>query len=62
MRPSQVLDGDHVEQTGDRQKGREIMTEVAAKSIVLLKNEGGLLPLKPKVSFAPPLRPFSSLR
>ena len=41
----QVLDGDHVEQTGDRQKGREIMTEVAAKSIVLLKNEGSVLPL-----------------
>ena len=44
----QVLDGDHEEQIGDRQRGRELMTEVATKSIVLLKNEGGLLPLKPK--------------
>ena len=35
---------------GDRQSGREIMTDLATKSIVLLKNEGGLLPLKPKVS------------
>ena len=45
----QVLDGDHEEQIGDRQRGRELMTEVATKSIVLLKNEDGLLPLKPKV-------------
>ena len=46
----QVLDGDKEEQMGDRQSGREIMTDLATKSIVLLKNEGGLLPLKPKVS------------
>ena len=45
---SQVLDGDRVEQTGDRQSGRELMTKVANQSIVLLKNEGGVLPLKPK--------------
>ena len=45
-----VLDGDLVEKTGDRQSGREIMTKVASESIVLLKNEGALLPLKPKVS------------
>ncbi|KAI0697103.1 beta-glucosidase [Cerioporus squamosus] len=44
----EVLDGDRVEQTGDRQSGREIMTKVASESIVLLKNEGGVLPLKPK--------------
>ena len=47
-----VLDGDLVEKTGDRQSGREIMTKVASESIVLLKNEGALLPLKPKVSLA----------
>ena len=43
-----MLDGDRVEQTGDRQSGRELMTQVANQSIVLLKNEGGILPLKPK--------------
>lgn len=48
----QVLDGDLVEKTGDRQSGREIMTKVASESIVLLKNEGALLPLKPKVGDA----------
>ncbi len=45
----QVLDGDRVEQVGDRQSGREILTKVANQSIVLLKNEGGVLPLKPQV-------------
>ncbi|KAH9923710.1 beta-glucosidase [Epithele typhae] len=44
----EVLDGDHEERTGDRQSGRDIMTDLATQSIVLLKNEGGLLPLKPK--------------
>ncbi|KAM5541949.1 hypothetical protein V8D89_004259 [Ganoderma adspersum] len=44
----EVLDGDRVEQIGDRQSGRELMTKVANQSIVLLKNEGGVLPLKPK--------------
>ncbi|TFK81890.1 glycoside hydrolase family 3 protein, partial [Polyporus arcularius HHB13444] len=44
----EVLDGDRVEKTGDRQSGREIMTKVASESIVLLKNEGGILPLKPE--------------
>ena len=53
----QVLDGDQEEKLGDRQSGREIMTELATKSIVLLKNEGGLLPLKPKVCVSPSI-PF----
>ncbi|EJF57992.1 beta-glucosidase [Dichomitus squalens LYAD-421 SS1] len=44
----EVLDGDRIEQTGDRQSGRELMAKVANQSIVLLKNEGGILPLKPK--------------
>ena len=39
-----------MEQVGDRQSGREIMTKVASQSIVLLKNEGGVLPLKPQAS------------
>ncbi|KAI0355239.1 beta-glucosidase [Trametes cingulata] len=43
----EILDGDGIEQVGDLQAGRDIMTEFASQAIVLLKNEGGLLPLKP---------------
>ena len=43
----EVLDGDRIEKIGDRQSGRELLTKVAAQSIVLLKNEGNALPLKP---------------
>ncbi|OSD02184.1 glycoside hydrolase family 3 protein [Trametes coccinea BRFM310] len=44
----EILDGDGIERTGDLQAGRDIMTRLASQAIVLLKNEGGILPLKPK--------------
>ncbi|KAI0669358.1 beta-glucosidase [Trametes maxima] len=44
----EILDGDGIERTGDPQAGRELMTQFATQSIVLLKNEGNILPLKPK--------------
>ncbi len=43
--PRQVLDGDGLERTENTPEERGI----AAASNVLLKNEGGVLPLKPKV-------------
>ncbi|CDO77775.1 Glycoside Hydrolase Family 3 protein [Trametes cinnabarina] len=44
----EILDGEGIERTGDLQAGRDIMTRLASQAIVLLKNEGGVLPLKPK--------------
>ncbi|KZT04248.1 glycoside hydrolase family 3 protein, partial [Laetiporus sulphureus 93-53] len=44
-----ILDGDGLERTEDTPEERALMRELAAASIVLLKNEGGVLPLKPKV-------------
>ncbi|KAJ8488421.1 hypothetical protein ONZ51_g3578 [Trametes cubensis] len=44
----EILDGDGIEQIGDLQAGREIMTQLASQAVVLLKNEGDILPLKPK--------------
>ena len=49
MTPRQILDGDGLERTEDTPEERALMRELAAASIVLLKNEGGVLPLKPKV-------------
>ncbi|KAJ3812083.1 beta-glucosidase [Lentinula aff. lateritia] len=43
----EVLDGDGQERTVETDKDKALMREVAAESIVLLKNEGSLLPLKP---------------
>ncbi|KZT03376.1 glycoside hydrolase family 3 protein [Laetiporus sulphureus 93-53] len=44
----EILDGDGLERTEDTPEERALMRELAAASIVLLKNEGGVLPLKPK--------------
>ncbi|KZS99622.1 uncharacterized protein LAESUDRAFT_765338 [Laetiporus sulphureus 93-53] len=47
--PHQILDGNGLERMEDTPEERALMRELAAASIVLLKNEGGVLPLKPKV-------------
>ncbi|KAF7330642.1 Glycoside hydrolase family 3 protein [Mycena sanguinolenta] len=44
----EVLDGDGEERTLESDADKDLMRRVAAQSIVLLKNEGGLLPLQPK--------------
>lgn len=44
----QVLDGDGEERTLESDADKDLMRRVAAQSIVLLKNEGGLLPLQPQ--------------
>ncbi|KAI0833346.1 beta-glucosidase [Trametes gibbosa] len=44
----EIIDGDGVERTGDIEQGRDLMTKFASQAIVLLKNEGQILPLKPK--------------
>jgi beta-glucosidase len=44
----EVLDGDGEERTVDSEEHVKLMRHVAATSMVLLKNEGGLLPIKPK--------------
>jgi beta-glucosidase len=44
----EVLDGDGAERTFDSPAQVKLMRHVAASSIVLLKNDGALLPLKPK--------------
>lgn len=45
----QIIDGDGEEHTGDVEQGRDLMTKFASQAIVLLKNEGDILPLKPQV-------------
>ena len=47
----EVLDGDGLEYTRESKEDRALMRQVAGQTIVLLKNEGGLLPLRPKVRF-----------
>jgi len=44
----QILDGDGIERTVDTQESKDLLRKVAAETIVLLKNENSLLPLKPK--------------
>ena len=44
----QILDGDGIERTVDTQGSKDLLRKVAAETIVLLKNENSLLPLKPK--------------
>lgn len=41
------MDGDGIERTRESDEDKALMRKVAADSIVLLKNEGGLLPLQP---------------
>ncbi|KAJ7070143.1 beta-glucosidase [Mycena amicta] len=43
----EVIDGDGIERTQESEEDKALMRNVAAQSIVLLKNEGGLLPLNP---------------
>ncbi|KAJ7677968.1 beta-glucosidase [Mycena polygramma] len=44
----EVLDGDGEERTLESDADKDLMRRVAAQSIVLLKNDGGLLPLRPQ--------------
>ncbi|THH14189.1 hypothetical protein EW146_g6124 [Bondarzewia mesenterica] len=44
----EVLDGDGVECTHESEEDKMLMRKVAAESIVLLKNDNGVLPLKPE--------------
>ncbi|KAJ3780878.1 glycoside hydrolase superfamily [Lentinula aff. detonsa] len=46
--PRLVLDGDGEERTVETDEDKALIRKVAAESIVLLKNEGELLPLRPK--------------
>ncbi|EIW85859.1 glycoside hydrolase family 3 protein [Coniophora puteana RWD-64-598 SS2] len=41
----EILDGDGIERTVDRDEDRQLMRQLAAESIVLLKNETGILPI-----------------
>jgi len=43
-----VLDGDGLERTVDSPESTALLRKVAAESIVLLRNEGSVLPLDPK--------------
>ncbi len=45
----EILDGDGLEYTRESESDKALMRSLAAQSIVLLKNDNGLLPLKPKV-------------
>ena len=47
----EVLDGDGLEHTRDSEADRALMRKVAGQTIVLLKNEGDVLPLRPKGGF-----------
>lgn len=44
----QILDGDGEERTVELEEDKTLMRDVASQSIVLLKNEGSLLPLQAK--------------
>ncbi|THG97996.1 hypothetical protein EW026_g4112 [Hermanssonia centrifuga] len=44
----EILDGDGLEYTRESESDKALMRSLAAQSIVLLKNDNGLLPLKPK--------------
>lgn len=44
----EILDGDGLERTVDTPEEKALMRHLAAQSIVLLKNEGSVLPLQPK--------------
>ncbi|KAJ3506547.1 hypothetical protein NLJ89_g6807 [Agrocybe chaxingu] len=44
----EVLDGDGAERTVDTPESTELLRKVAAESIVLLRNENSVLPLKPR--------------
>ncbi|KAG6839583.1 hypothetical protein C0991_001270 [Blastosporella zonata] len=44
----EILDGDGQERTVESDEDKALMRKVAAESIVLLKNEGGILPLNPQ--------------
>ncbi|KIJ63447.1 glycoside hydrolase family 3 protein [Hydnomerulius pinastri MD-312] len=46
--PIPVLDGDGIERTVESGEDKALMRKLAGESIVLLKNEGNLLPLKPE--------------
>jgi beta-glucosidase len=44
----EVLDGDGLERTADTPESKDLLRKVAAEGIVLLRNEGGVLPLAPE--------------
>ncbi|TCD66746.1 hypothetical protein EIP91_000987 [Steccherinum ochraceum] len=44
----EILDGDGIEYTRESEEDKALMRSLAAQSIVLLKNDNNLLPLKPK--------------
>lgn len=43
----QILDGDGLERTVERDEDKNLMLKLAAESVVLLKNDCNLLPLQP---------------
>lgn len=45
----EILDGDGLERTLESEADKLLLRKIATQTIVLLKNENGLLPLKPKV-------------
>lgn len=42
-----ILDGDGLERTVESEEDKALMLKLASESIVLLKNEGSILPLQP---------------
>ncbi|KIJ58514.1 glycoside hydrolase family 3 protein [Hydnomerulius pinastri MD-312] len=44
----EILDGDGIERTVESEEDKELMRKLAAESIVLLKNDNSLLPLRPE--------------
>lgn len=48
MTPCKILDGDGEERTVDSTEDTMLMRKIGAESIVLLKNSGNVLPLKPE--------------